>query len=422
MHKFYLTNNLGGGGTNVSRLYDYLELFRLPNIGILLNYYYLTGHAKPSFDVKLINKISEFNEINDFANYCREYFKASRDTSSSFKSTEENTSINGFILDNGCGNFLRNMLAQGSGHAQIAKMIKPFLSFAEEHGFDLSVALDLAMKYTYKANEVDNSSFMSKWTQLASDNSINLSLLSDALKVIKSSNYTHKILAPLHGYNNNSFADYLEKILQLEKNNKVEFGGFALGGIADTRKLDSKLWNIPDGFTKNKKSAYLCYNLIKTIREKTDRHIHVLGAGNIYTLPFLIHAGANSSDCHSAWRRASDGGIDNAKILIPLMDKDYNFINNKNCLEYVNIGSIDDGQYKLNCGYTIKEIKNLFRSNNREDYYFAEIILFLEAIIQYNILIQFINDNPSDYLDKLVEGEDNAFNESYSIIRKYLKI
>ena len=422
MHKFYLTNNLGGGGTNVSRLYDYIELFELPNIGVLLNYYYLTGHAKPSFDVNLIKKIENFHKINEFVNYCRQYFKNIRDTSSSFKSTERSTTINGFILDNGCGNFLRNMLAKGSGHEQISKMIKPFLSFAEDQGFNLSVALDLAMKYTYKANEVDNSSFMSKWTQLASDNNINLSLLSDALKVMKSSNYTHKILAPLHGYNNNSFADYLEKILQMEKKNKVEFGGFALGGIADTKNLDSKLWNVPDGFTKNKKSAYICYNLIKTIRQKTNRYIHVLGAGNIYTLPFLIHAGANSSDCHSAWRRSSDGGIDKAKILIPLMDKDFNFINDSNCLEYVKIGTMSDKEYNLNCGYKIKDIKKLLCSDNREDFYFAEIIMFAEAIIQYDILIQFINDNPSNYLDLLVNTPDEELNNTYWDIRNSLNI
>lgn len=29
-HKFYITNNLGGGGTNVSRLIDYKQLFDLP--------------------------------------------------------------------------------------------------------------------------------------------------------------------------------------------------------------------------------------------------------------------------------------------------------------------------------------------------------------------------------------------------------
>lgn len=37
MHKFYITNNLGGGGTNVSRFVDYKQLFNLPHIGILLN-------------------------------------------------------------------------------------------------------------------------------------------------------------------------------------------------------------------------------------------------------------------------------------------------------------------------------------------------------------------------------------------------
>lgn len=413
MHRFFLTNNLGGGGTNVSRLYDYIEKFQFKNVGILLNYYYLTGHAKPAFDTKLIGKISQFNNINDFVNYCTRYFKQQRQTSSSFVSNNSSSTISGYILDNGCGNFLRNLLAEGASHEKISNLIKPFLDFAESLGFDFSVALDFAMKYTYKANEMEDEGFKEKWKSIASNNEINLSLLQASLTQMKKTSYNHCILAPLHGYNVFSFVEYLDDVLQLEQNQNMKFGGFALGGIADTKNLDSALWKVPEGFTKNKKSAYLCYNLIKAIRSKTERHIHVLGAGNIYTLPFLIKAGANSSDCHSAWRRSSDGGIDNAKILIPLMDKKHKFINDKNCLEYVKIGSIADGQYNLNCGYSIKQIQNLLTSSNKEDFYFGEIIMFYEAMIQYEILLDFIHQHPYDYLNLLTKSLDKKLNKNY---------
>ena len=279
-----------------------------------------------------------------------------------------------------------------------------------------------AMKYTYKASETSDPKFMYKWQQLASDNNVNFGLLSDALAVIKLNKYKHKILAPLHGYDYKTFASYLDAVLDLERKQNAQFSGFALGGIANTKNLDNIFWNIPKGFTRNTKSAYLCYKLIKTIRQKTDRHIHVLGAGNIYTLPFLIHAGANSSDCHSAWRRSSDGGIDKAKILIPLMDKNFNFINTKNCLEYVKIGSIHSGNYKFNCGYKISDINNLLKSSNKEDFYFGEIIMFYEAILQYSILIDFIKANPDNYLTLLTNTPDQVLNNNYSVIKQSLNI
>lgn len=422
MHKFYLTNNLGGGGTNVSRLYDYIELFDLDNIGLLLNYYYLAGHAAPAFDRPLISQLGNFSDIRAFIQFSRTYFAKKRTPSSTFSSKDPNSKLNGFLLDNGCGNFLRNILAGNTQHTSIKTYIKPFLDFAESLHFDFSVALDLAMKYTYKADEVDDPSFMSKWQQLANDNKTNLALLSDALKIINSGNYTHKILAPLHGYDYVSFSKYFDDIVKLEDKIGVKFDGFALGGIANTRNLDNDFWKVAPGFTRYLKSAFLCYNLINTIRQKTTRHIHVLGAGNIYILPFLIHAGANSSDCHSAWRRSSDGGIAKAKILIPLMDKKFNFINSKNCLEFVRIGSMKDREYKFNCGLSISQLQKLLKSSNKEDLYFGEIIMFYETILQYNILIDFIKQHSHNYLDILSNTSDQKLNQNYLKIRSTLEI
>ena len=86
MHKFFITNNLGGGGTNVSRFVDYKALFNLPHIGLLLNYYYLTGHAKPAFDMPIIKSIYNYDNIADFLNGAKEKFSAIRSVSSSLSS------------------------------------------------------------------------------------------------------------------------------------------------------------------------------------------------------------------------------------------------------------------------------------------------------------------------------------------------
>ena len=105
-----------------------------------------------------------------------------------------------------------------------------------------------------------------------------------------------------------------------------------------------------------------------------------------------------------------------------MFDKSFNFINSKNCLEYVKVKDINDNDYKFNCGFTIKEIQELLVSSNKEDFYFAEIIIFLEAILQYDILIKFINKNPKNYLDLLTKTTDNKLNNNYISIKNALKI
>ena len=154
------------------------------------------------------------------------------------------------------------------------------------------------------------------------------------------------------------------------------------------------------------------------VRKYTDRPIHVLGAGNIYVLPFIINAGATSSDCHSAWRRASDGGYEKAKILIPLLNEKFEFINSKNVLQYVKIKDIDDS-YQFDFGYSIKTLKELYMSSNKEDLYFAEILAYYEAIKQYELIIKYTETYP-DYLTRLMKSPDSELNQNYSILAEQL--
>lgn len=333
MHKFYITNNLGGGGTNVSRFVDYKQLFNLPHIGILLNYYYLTGHAVPAFDVPILRSIPNYSNIGDFLNGAKQAFAQKRNVSSSFTQVVGPTPINGYMLDNGCGNLLRDLLQQGLYNKDsIHKLVTPFLDFAESLHFDFSIALDYAMKYTYKDSERKDVMMKRLWEELAGNEKINLSLIEDTLITMASGNYTHAVYAPLHGFDFKSFEAYLGSVLDAEESVEASFGGFALGGIADPKKLPDSIWQIPEGINRDTKSGYITSKLCKMIRKHTERPIHVLGAGNIYALPFLIRAGANSSDCHSAWRRASDGGYEKARVLIPLLNDNLEFINDRNVL------------------------------------------------------------------------------------------
>ncbi|KAA6333462.1 hypothetical protein EZS27_018130 [termite gut metagenome] len=417
MHRFYLTNNLGGGGTNVSRFVDYKQLFDLPNIGLLLNYYYLSGNfdIKMKFDTSLINTIHNYNDIADFLNVAKTYFTNCRSVSSFFKQNVEPTTINGYMLDNGCGNILRDLLQNDTYSSKlINKLIEPFHDFAELLKFDFAIALDYAMKYTYKDNESRDLKSKKLWQKLAGDEEINLSLITTTLELFKSKKYSHHIYAPIHGFDYSSFEDYSQKILETEQKIGSSFNGFALGGIADTRKLPNSVWSISSTISGEIKTGYIVSKLCQSVRSKTDRPLHILGAGSIYVLPFIINAGATSSDCHSAWRRASDGGFDKAKILIPLLNDKLEFINSKHALKYVRIRDIDDS-YNFDFGYSIADLKKLYQSDNKENLYFAEILAFYEAIKQYDLIIRFTNTY-SDFLQRLCKTTDNEFNTNYQIL------
>ena len=423
MHKFYLTNNLGGGGTNVSRFVDYKQLFDLPNIGLLLNYYYLSGKSFPPFDTPLLKNLDNYNNIADFLNFAKEWFSNKRNVSDSFKQDLNATKINGYMLDNGCGNILRNLLQSGNYTSEaICNLIEPFHDFSEALNFDFSVALDYAMKYTYKDNENSDNQLKELWQELAGNEKMNLSLIDSTLALKKSKNYKHQIYAPLHGFDYDSFEDYLKAIINAEKIHNTKFDGFALGGIADSKKLSNTVWKVPEGINKELKIGYIVSELCNRVRSITKRPLHVLGAGNIYVLPFIINAGATSSDCHSAWRRASDGDFEKAKILVPLLNDNLEFINSKNALKYIHIRDLDKS-YNFDFGYSVDTLKKLYQAKdkNNEDYYFGQILAFYQAMKQHDLIIRFAEKH-SDYLRRLCKTPDIELNESYCKLIEKLKL
>ena len=260
MHKVYITNNLGGGGTNVSRFVDYKQLFNFQNIGLLLNYYYLSKKVK--FDTKLLSNLENYNDIADFLNFAKKWFAEKRKVSSFFEQNLRATPINGYMLDNGCGNILRDLLQSGKYTTDaIRSLVEPYHNFSDALSFDFSIALDYAMKYTYKDNENADKQLKELWRELAENEKINLSLIDTTLAIKKAKNYNHKIYAPLHGINYASFENYLKAIIEAEQKHNVSFDGFALGGIADSKKLPNLRWEVPEGIKKELKIGYIVSEL-----------------------------------------------------------------------------------------------------------------------------------------------------------------
>lgn len=133
----------------------------------------------------------------------------------------------------------------------------------------------------------------------------------------------------------------------------------------------------------------------------------------------MINAGASSSDCHSAWRRSSDGGFDNAKILVPLLDKDLNFMNDSNSLEYIRVKDAVKGGH--NFDVDINLIAQLYQEKDidKEAFYYGELLTFHSAMVQYDRLIRYCDQN-TDYISRLCKTPDNVFNKNYQILADLL--
>jgi hypothetical protein len=269
--------------------------------------------------------------------------------------------------------------------------------------------LDYALKYTYKNGESLDENYKNISAELVANEQKNINLLQSSLKVIKAGLFHHKTLAPLHGFDFASFEKYQKDILKLEEKLSVKFDGFALGGIGKARDFKDEIWKVPQGLNRDEKATWIVSRLARNARRLTlDGFLHVLAAGNIKSIPFLIREGVTSSDCHSAWRRASEG-----KIIIPLFDEKLNFIKNKKTFEYVKLEEVSHYNFPNVAGFSVNDILKLSKSTDKEDRYYASILIFIFALYQYDSLIQFIQRNSTNYLEILTNTPDENLNKFY---------
>jgi len=422
MHIFFATNNLGGGGTNVSRFLIHLDKIKTKHIGILLNYYYLNPKIKksPAFDQDVLKKIFNYSDIKEFIRYVKQIF-IGKDRQPENISTAIEDTIKHYILDSGTGNILRDFIKEnGIKQDFLSGFVELYLQFSEKLKFDLVVALDYALKYTYKDDEGESKIYQELSKEFTNNEKANLNILETTIKCIKANNHSQKIIAPLHGYNFDSYNNYLAEVLNLEAKEKYSFYGFGLGGIADTRKLKNNLWGVPESFNQKMKSHWLISQLTKNISKKIDkRELHVLGAGNISVIPLISYLGATSSDCHSAWRRANDG---ESKMLIPLISSKLQFIDNVNSWEYIELSEIQN----MNCDcpicreYNIVMLKEMIESGENEKFYFAKILIFIHALYQYDYVISYC-EQKSNFINDFLSSPNNGINQLYKIVLNNVK-
>jgi queuine/archaeosine tRNA-ribosyltransferase len=418
---FFATSDFGGGGTNVARLLAYSDILSKSDIQVLMNYYYLDINSgmSPRFDTSLIKKFASMGDIIDFIQEVKREYVSNlpKKVISNYNLTKDKWQPM-TLLDSGSGNILRNKiknktLTPKNYRIEYDKIVKEFFNFMRQHKFDLGIAMDFASKNTFKAGELRDKDYIEGIEFFLNKN---FDLLDISLRELK--NYPNlEIYVPLHGENLEEYSSCLKSVLDLEDREKISFAGFAIGGIGNPSIVSKEKWGIPSEVNGKVKAMIYLYELTNSIRRelekrKDTRPIHILGAASPYNLIPLLIAGADSFDCHSAWRRSSDGNSESkkavsisiesspkdiakdanfSKILIPLLDKDGQVItkNKDNFLEFIELHKVNKDNFDCNCNicskYNLDVIKKLY-SGTTEENYFAKILIYSHSINQYPLI------------------------------------
>jgi len=444
MSGYYLTNNLGGGGTNVSRFIVYRSLLNNSNVNLLLNYYYLENDFKknPGFDQGHLKLLKGSNDICNFLNDLSDIFvNVEKKVSTAFMANNC-TWRPKTLLDSGSGNILRDLSQISSGNYRdiYKKLILDYHTFAERLKFDKCIAFDFAGKYTYKKGEMLDDVFKKVRTEFENNIKKNIDLLEITLELLSQKKLLQQVYVPLHGGSEDEFLEYYQKVVDLENKHNTKFSGMAIGGIGQAKNFNSDLWGINPEYKGNLKSNLIISKLVQKLRKSMllnndSRPIHILGAGGIRNLPTFLYSGVDSYDCHTPWRRSSDGNkasVDSLRenqpipktawsmFLIPLVNSNFDILPNNPSLKYIDINKITDN---LGCDctvcktYPMKEIKRLY-CGSTEDNYFAKILIFSHSVWQYDFLWQLFSGYGTDknkYYKFIEQIKDSKLANDWSI-------
>jgi len=374
--RFFIINNFGGGGTNVSRFIIYSSLFSDGNSELLLNYYYLnTKFTKtPSFNTNLLKDISAFDNIRDFLEYARRNLieeKRQCLEGTTYQPMKWDPTI---LMDSGSGNIFRDIsprLNKSNFEEIYLSEVRDYINFCETLKIDIVIGLDIAGKYTWKKSETSNKDYVSKLNTFSKAEwnlIVNRIFIQELPK-----NPVFTYYAAIHGLLPRNYLNYLNLVLSMEDKLDRKYSGFAIGGMGN-------------------KSRDSIYETIRLIRNRLnelddDRPIHILGVGAVQNIIPLSINGADTYDCHSPWRRASED-----KLIIPLLNSNFEIIaKDKNYWKYIPINDITE----LICDcevcrrYSISELKELKDRGAEERYYFR-ILAYKHNIHQQEVLCELV--------------------------------
>jgi tRNA-guanine family transglycosylase len=385
--RFFMINNFGGGGTNVSRFFVYLPLFAESKSELLLNYYYLNTKFEktPAFNTKILRNILAFSDIKEFIEYARKdliqnercCLKEMRYQPAGWRPI--------VLVDSGSGNIFRDIskhVDESNFEDALVSEAKNYIGFCEKLKFDIAISLDIAGKYTWKKGETADQGYVKK-LKTFTEPKWNLALGRIFLKEIpEPTNVSY--YAAVHGNSPTDYVNYLDMILTIEKDVKKSFSGFAIGGLGYLTKE-------------------AIYEAVKNIRIRLsdlddDRPIHVLGVGSVQNIIPLSLYGADTFDCHSPWRRASED-----KLIVPLFNSACEVIaKNDSYWKYIPLSQLKELQCDCEVckNHSLSELKRIKNGDAEESIYFR-ILAYRHNVHQQEVLCELLR-SPQN-LDGTVE-------------------
>ena len=441
---FFQVYNFGGGNGDKDREIVYAELS--DNTPALVNYYYINNEYEHLFQNKVFNNATErYEKVGDLYNDIRKMLINKGEFYSKLECVEYDFNNKIFLLDSGAFSIVKYIAKKVNYDVEeflkvLPEHVKRYYDFAHKLKFDLVVGFDLGGKYTEKDGENKDDSLVNFLSKLDEDN-INNMLNELTLIYLKNNpDFYPKILATVHGKTPELFKNNTLYIINKEKEIGVSFYGFALGGIASSKKLDDSWFEGIDfkkaGGTKPFKDAVGPALASKIVRNLVgNRPIHALGCGGYPNILLNYFCGATSFDAASPVRRVGDGNEASTKIVFnPTPSKegfskyfigginDDGSLRNEEC-SYIKLNEVPNNMKLCGCkacqsAINVYNIKFLYSIKNIDDEanYYSRQLIGLHAVNQHKKLCEIIanydsvDDFCKDYKNKLFNGLKYIYN------------
>ena len=351
-----------------------------------------------------------------------------------------------FLLDSGAYNIIKVIAEQvnydiNKFNEVILEHIIAYYDFANKLNFDIVVSFDMGGKYTEKDGEKQNRTLISFLSKINADELNNKMLETTAKYLSENKNYHPKMLATIHGATPEDYRDNVRFVLETEQKYNIKFWGFALGGIASYKQVDSCWYDDINlrsigkrGFIETITPARAC----KIVRELVgDRPIHALGCGGYNNITLNYYCGATSFDAASPVRRVGDGNLASTKIVFNPTPSKESFskyfmggFNSDNTIRdgfprYIKLNEVPNDMSLCGCAScqiskSVFNIKTLYamKAHDSEANYFSRQLIGLHAVLQHRKLCEIISDYKT--MDDFSNAYENPLIDGLAFIYRNL--
>lgn len=442
---FFQVYNYGGGNGDKDREIVYAEL--TGDTPALINYFYINNNYPHLFSSRYFDNATEFDSVGDLYNEIRRrLIEEKHEIFSEYNSPDFDFKNKVFLLDSGAFSILKHIASSVNYDTalfeqEIVGHMKSYYDFADALKFDIVVGFDLGGKYTEKDGEKQNPKLV-RFLHNLDKEKINKLLIEESIKYLKQNpNYYPHVLATVHGNTPEEYSDCVDFVLDLESEYNYKFYGFALGGIASYKQVDSSWYQDIDYSRTGKRGIIETVTparAIKIVRDKAgDRYIHALGCGGYPNIAMNYFSGATSFDAASPVRRVGDGGLPSTRIVFdPTPTKvafskyftgGINFdgtMRNYPC-KYIKLNEVDSALEMCGCpacqeAGSVLRIKELYamKEKDNEANYFSRQLMGLHAVMQHKKLCE--TTASFNTMSEFCEAYPSELNQKLSIIFEQL--